>query len=76
MRLFTSRRAGAIMTITATSTMALVAAGASAATVMAGTVKLDLGSSFPDPATWALMLVSFALIGSGVRSRKRSVVLA
>ncbi len=58
------------------TTFTLVTAGASAATFTIGALKIDLGSSFPDPTTWALMLLSFGLIGAGVRSRKRSVVIA
>jgi hypothetical protein len=30
----------------------------------------------PEPATWGMMLVGFGLVGAGMRSRKRSMVLA
>jgi hypothetical protein len=43
---------------------------------MMGAVQVDFGSSLPDSVTWALMLASFGMIGAGLRSRKRSVVLA
>ena len=76
MRGFVTRPAGVITTMGTLATITLLGASASAATLVAGAMDLHLGTSFPDPTTWALMLVSFGLIGAGVRSRKRSVVLA
>lgn len=75
MRIFVPRRAGVVA---AAATLATISfeAGASAASIAVGQVTIHLGDSFPDPTTWALMLLSFGLIGAGVRSRKRSVVLA
>jgi hypothetical protein len=76
MRPSATRKTGKIVTVATLATIVLLGASASAATLTSGIVHIQLGSSFPDPATWALMLVSFGLIGAGVRSRKRSVVLA
>lgn len=76
MRVFATRKAGVITMTAAAATIMVLAAGASAASIVVGAVSVDLGSSFPDMTTWALMLVSFGMIGLGVRSRKRSVVLA
>lgn len=64
MRIFGTRSIGVVVA-------AIIATGASAATSAA-----PAGSSFPDPVTWALMVASFMVIGAGIRSRKRSVVLA
>jgi|GEM_PF-1305305 PEP-CTERM putative exosortase interaction domain len=38
-----------------------------------GNITLD---AVPEPATWGMMLVGFGLVGAGMRSRKRSMVLA
>lgn len=76
MRLFATRKAGVITATATAAFVALVAASASAATMVANTITIGFGPSFPDPTTWALMLLSFGLIGVGVRSRKRSVVLS
>ena len=75
MRSLITRSAGA-KSIVAVAVVTFFAASASAATIVVGAVQVHFGDSFPDPATWALMLLSFGLIGAGVRSRKRSVVLA
>ncbi len=37
---------------------------------------LTLGAAVPEPATWGMMLVGFGIVGAGMRSRRRSVVLA
>jgi len=70
-----THRSGAVIATFAVATT-LVAAGVSAATIMMGAVQVDFGSSLPDLVTWALMLASFGVIGAGLRSRKRSVVLS
>lgn len=69
-------KSGAILALVGIVATTLIAAGASAATIVLGTVHVKFGDSFPDPATWAMMLASFGVIGAGIRSRKRSVVLA
>lgn len=76
MRIVPNRRTGTSTVIGATALLVLLGAGASAASIFVGAVDLYFGKSFPDPGTWALMLLSFGLIGAGVRSRRRSVVIA
>lgn len=76
MRSSRSYKSGAILALAGIIATSLVAAGASAATIVLGGVHVEFGTSFPDPATWGLMLASFGVIGAGIRSRKRSVVLA
>jgi hypothetical protein len=76
MRTFSIRK-----TVAVTATLAIVGAtfagaAASAATILNGAIQLKFGPSFPDPQTWALMLASFGVIGAGVRSRRRFVVLS
>lgn len=73
---FGPRKSGVVFAVAGIVATTLIAAGASAATVMMGTVHVTLGTSFPDASTWALMVASFTIIGAGIRSRKRSVVLA
>jgi len=70
------RKSGPVLALAGIVLTTLVTAGASAATIVLGSVHVEFGASFPDPATWALMLASFSVIGAGIRSRKRSVVLA
>ena len=36
-----------------------------------GTVKFNLAGGVPEPATWAMMLVGFGLMGASVRRRQR-----
>ncbi len=76
MRFFGARKTSAVIITVAVAAAALITAGASAATLMFGVVPSDLGASLPDISTGGLMLASFFLIGAGVRSRKRSVVLS
>jgi hypothetical protein len=76
MRTFDAHKRRAVIGTFAIAVTALVTAGASAATLMTGAVHVNLGSSFADLPTWALLLASFAVIGLGIRSRKRSVVLS
>ena len=33
-------------------------------------------SAVPEPATWGMLLLGFGLVGAGMRSRKRAMVLA
>jgi predicted ATPase len=70
------RKAIALISTVAVVAVTLVGAAASAATIFSGAIQINLGPSFPDPQTWALMLASFGLIGAGVRSRRRTVVLS
>jgi hypothetical protein len=76
MRSFSARKRGVVIATFAIAATALIAAGASAATIVMGAVQVKLGSAVPDLSTWALMLASFSVIGLGIRSRKRSVVLS
>lgn len=76
MRSFSPRKSGAVFALVGIVATTLIAAGASAATIVLGTVHVQFGSSFPDPATWVMMVASFGVIAAGIRSRKRSVVLA
>lgn len=76
MRVSSIRKTVTIITTVAVIGGVFVGAAASAATIFSGALQVQLGSSFPDPETWALMLASFGLIGAGVRSRKRFVVIA
>jgi len=76
MRSFGARGVSTIIATGAVATAMLVAAGASAATIVIGVVRSDLVSYLPDAMTGGLMLASFVLIGAGVRGRKRSVVLS
>jgi PEP-CTERM motif. len=76
MRGFGIRRVVKVTSIVVIAGAALAGAAASAATIFNGAIQIRLGDSFPDPETWALMLASFGLIGMGVRSRRRFVVLA
>ena len=76
MRIFGARKAGVVLVTAAVSTVIFLTAGASAATIVMEAVHADLGVSFPDPTTWAMILASFGLIGAGVRARKRTVVIA
>jgi hypothetical protein len=36
-------------------------------------MKLTITSGVPEPATWAMMIVGFGLVGSAVRRRNRQV---
>ena len=76
MRFFGARKTSAVIITVAVAAASLITVGASAATLMFGVVQSDFSSSLPDMSTGGLMLASFFLIGAGVRSRKRSVVLS
>lgn len=76
MRGFGMRRVVKVIGAVTVVGVTVIGAGASAATILGGAIPLHFGSSFPDPETWALMLASFGLIGMGVRSRRRFVVLS
>ncbi len=41
-----------------------------------GTVTFDAVAAVPEPATWALMIAGFGLVGVGVRSRRWNTVAA
>ena len=75
MRSLGTRKSVVIVTL-AVAVTTILAAGASAATIVIGVVRSDLASYLPDAMTGGLMLASFVLIGAGVRGRKRSVVLS
>jgi hypothetical protein len=76
MRLFGTRRTIGVIATFAVAATTILAAGASAATIVIDVVQSKLASSFPDALTGGLMLASFVLIGAGVRARKRSVVIS
>ena len=76
MRTFSIRKSLAVIATVVVVGATFAGAAASAATILNGAIQLQFGPSFPDPQTWALMLASFGVIGAGVRSRKRFVVLS
>jgi len=36
--------------------------------------KVDIGGAVPEPASWAMMLGGFGLVGGAMRSRRRQAV--
>ncbi len=47
--------------------------GGSGAASYSGTLEV---AAVPEPATWGMLILGFGLVGAGMRSRKRQVVLA
>jgi len=76
MRSLGTRKKSVVIATLAVAVTTILAAGASAATIVIGVVRSDLASYLPDAMTGGLMLASFVLIGAGVRGRKRSVVIS
>lgn len=76
MRFFGNRKTSAVIATFAVAAATILAAGASATSIVMGAIQSELASSFPDVLTGGLMLASFVLIGAGVRARKRSVVIS
>ena len=76
MRSLGTRKKNVVIATLAVATTTILAAGASAASIVIDFVQAELVSSFPDALTGGLMLASFVVIGAGVRARKRSVVIS
>jgi len=50
--------------------------GVVSAAEQTGTVTFDAAAAVPEPASWALMIAGFGLVGIGARARRRNIVAA